>query len=334
MNKEGHKETLVARHPGNTNAVKFGVRSPRLITQRAQSVAEDLSESFEFSPAERVAVKEAARCIALLEAIDNDLDDRGIVDRHGKERYLLELRIRVSARLERWLSKFEGTIERQSRSDQPPTAEQIDYVRELQRIALGLDSAARTQDRLHALRQLLKLGREGTTSYHEREAIPMDPEEAEVWRKIGEAEKKNALELNEEPSRSRVTGRVDLPRSTAPPLVVPRTELVQLAFDHVGLNWRDYVRTDPALSRGTAELRNLVGDASKAKEKLGWTPSTSFERSSACSWTPISIGPRATRERARAPARRVPRETNLVEPLVDFKAGEASLVAEVRVRVV
>ncbi|MGZ8708318.1 MAG: GDP-mannose 4,6-dehydratase, partial [Gaiellaceae bacterium] len=55
-------------------------------------------------------------------------------------------------------------------------------------------------------------------------------------------------------------------------------ELAELAFDHVGLNWRDHVRTDPALSRGTAELRNLVGDASKAREKLGWTPSTSFEQ--------------------------------------------------------
>jgi GDPmannose 4,6-dehydratase len=54
-------------------------------------------------------------------------------------------------------------------------------------------------------------------------------------------------------------------------------ELAELAFGHVGLNWRDHVRTDPALTRGPAELRNLVGDASKAREKLGWTPSTSFE---------------------------------------------------------
>lgn len=54
-------------------------------------------------------------------------------------------------------------------------------------------------------------------------------------------------------------------------------ELAELAFGHVGLNWRDHVRTDPALTRGAAELRNLVGDASKAREKLGWTPSTSFD---------------------------------------------------------
>lgn len=54
-------------------------------------------------------------------------------------------------------------------------------------------------------------------------------------------------------------------------------ELAALAFGHVGLNWRDHVRTDPALTRGSAELRNLVGDASKARKDLGWTPSTSFD---------------------------------------------------------
>jgi GDPmannose 4,6-dehydratase len=54
-------------------------------------------------------------------------------------------------------------------------------------------------------------------------------------------------------------------------------ELAELAFDHVGLNWSDHVRIDPALTRGSAELHNLVGDASKAKGELGWTPTTSFD---------------------------------------------------------
>ena len=54
-------------------------------------------------------------------------------------------------------------------------------------------------------------------------------------------------------------------------------ELVAVAFDHVGLDWRDFVRTDPSLRRGKAELHNLVGDASKAKSLLGWAPRTSFE---------------------------------------------------------
>ncbi len=54
-------------------------------------------------------------------------------------------------------------------------------------------------------------------------------------------------------------------------------DLVECAFDHVGLDWRAHVRNDPALRRGAAELHHLVGDASKARDQLGWAPSLSFE---------------------------------------------------------
>jgi GDPmannose 4,6-dehydratase len=55
-------------------------------------------------------------------------------------------------------------------------------------------------------------------------------------------------------------------------------ELVACAFDAVGLDWRDHVRSDPTLFRGTAELRDLVGDASKARRVLGWQPEVSFDQ--------------------------------------------------------
>ena len=54
-------------------------------------------------------------------------------------------------------------------------------------------------------------------------------------------------------------------------------ELVAHAFAAVGLDWRDHVRSDPALYRGAAELHDLVGDASKAHRVLGWEPEVSFE---------------------------------------------------------
>jgi GDPmannose 4,6-dehydratase len=53
-------------------------------------------------------------------------------------------------------------------------------------------------------------------------------------------------------------------------------ELVDAAFGHVGLDWRECVRTDPALQRGRAELHNLVGNAAKAQDRLGWEPSVDF----------------------------------------------------------
>jgi GDPmannose 4,6-dehydratase len=54
-------------------------------------------------------------------------------------------------------------------------------------------------------------------------------------------------------------------------------ELVEHAFDHVGLDWRTYVHIDESLKRGKAELHGLVGDPSKARERLGWLPEVSFQ---------------------------------------------------------
>ena len=52
-------------------------------------------------------------------------------------------------------------------------------------------------------------------------------------------------------------------------------EFAEIAFSHVGLDWEQYVRTDPQFLR-PAEVDRLVGDSSKAKKQLGWTPKHSF----------------------------------------------------------
>ncbi|MBT3470583.1 MAG: GDP-mannose 4,6-dehydratase [Opitutae bacterium] len=50
----------------------------------------------------------------------------------------------------------------------------------------------------------------------------------------------------------------------------------ELAFEHVGLDYRDYVKTDSKLFR-PAEVAALQGDANKAEESLGWSPTTTFQ---------------------------------------------------------
>jgi GDPmannose 4,6-dehydratase len=55
-------------------------------------------------------------------------------------------------------------------------------------------------------------------------------------------------------------------------------ELVELAFGHVGLDWQEYVHIDESLRRGRAELHDLVGDPSRARERLGWEPTVDFEQ--------------------------------------------------------
>ena len=52
-------------------------------------------------------------------------------------------------------------------------------------------------------------------------------------------------------------------------------ELVELAFGCVGLDWRQYVREDPAFLR-PAEVDLLIGDATKARTTLGWKPQVTF----------------------------------------------------------
>ena len=53
-------------------------------------------------------------------------------------------------------------------------------------------------------------------------------------------------------------------------------ELLELAFGHVNLDWKKYVKIDPRYYRPT-EVDLLIGDASKAKRKLGWEPQVSFQ---------------------------------------------------------
>ena len=52
-------------------------------------------------------------------------------------------------------------------------------------------------------------------------------------------------------------------------------EYLEIAFTHVDLDWQDYVEFDESLLR-PAEVDVLTGDATKAKEKLGWEPRVSF----------------------------------------------------------
>ncbi len=53
-------------------------------------------------------------------------------------------------------------------------------------------------------------------------------------------------------------------------------DLVETAFGHVGLEWQRHVRLDPNLIR-PAEVDHLIGDATKARKVLGWTPSVPFQ---------------------------------------------------------
>ena len=54
-------------------------------------------------------------------------------------------------------------------------------------------------------------------------------------------------------------------------------QFLDLSFSHLDLDWQDYVEIDPRYFRPT-EVELLLGDFSKAKEKLGWEPKVTFEQ--------------------------------------------------------
>jgi GDPmannose 4,6-dehydratase len=54
-------------------------------------------------------------------------------------------------------------------------------------------------------------------------------------------------------------------------------DLVRTAFQHVGLDWKEYVVQDPRFMR-PAEVETLLADPTLAKEELGWRPKVGFEQ--------------------------------------------------------
>jgi GDPmannose 4,6-dehydratase len=52
-------------------------------------------------------------------------------------------------------------------------------------------------------------------------------------------------------------------------------DFCEIAFTHLGLNYQDYVKVDPKFFR-PAEDVPLVGDSSKAQQKLNWRPEKTF----------------------------------------------------------
>lgn len=109
MNKKGNPKTLRASHPGNLNALKSGVYSQRARRARELHIKNALLAAPFAVPVDEFAAIEVARLMATIEAVDHELNERGLVDRRGNPRALLDYRIRLSGRLERWLRQLGAT---------------------------------------------------------------------------------------------------------------------------------------------------------------------------------------------------------------------------------
>lgn len=54
-------------------------------------------------------------------------------------------------------------------------------------------------------------------------------------------------------------------------------QFLEIAFDHVGLDWQKYVKQDPRFMR-PAEVDQLIGDSRRARRVLGWEPTVDFRQ--------------------------------------------------------
>ena len=109
MNRGGHAKTLVPAHPGNKNAQKAGVYSPR---NRASRAAEIEAETEGVSARElRLGIlrHELSSLLALSEAQDQALADEGVQGRRGQARSLVDQRLRTHDKLLRLARELEET---------------------------------------------------------------------------------------------------------------------------------------------------------------------------------------------------------------------------------
>jgi hypothetical protein len=125
LNKHGHRETLVAAHPGNRNAVKSGVFSPAILAPHVDAVERAIEEP----PVDEVIAMVLRGEIAALSvhatAMDQALETHGIASRDGEPKNLGRLRLRTHEKLRQTLEHYRRVTADEDDIEQfpPPAAE-------------------------------------------------------------------------------------------------------------------------------------------------------------------------------------------------------------------
>lgn len=110
MNKNGHAETLVASHPGNSNALGHGVysRAGRALSSRAAEIADAIMDEEHVRGMDEHGAAEIGRLVALIEAMDFEIEKNGLT-RRGDARSMIKLRLQASRQLQQWLDRYAMT---------------------------------------------------------------------------------------------------------------------------------------------------------------------------------------------------------------------------------
>jgi hypothetical protein len=97
---------LVQSHPENTNALRHGLYSPRLLDERAREIVDALQSLDHVTALDVFALEELASCIAALETIDGELARS---PKAAARKTLLERKTSLSRELRAWLREVGAT---------------------------------------------------------------------------------------------------------------------------------------------------------------------------------------------------------------------------------
>jgi len=99
VNRSGHAQTLVPAQPGNQNALKAGVFSPRVIGSRMEEAEQAIATRDPDELLDELLRTEIARLIVIRDAMDQVLEEEGVRGRGGQAKTLVSLRLRLNTRL-------------------------------------------------------------------------------------------------------------------------------------------------------------------------------------------------------------------------------------------
>ena len=104
-NPRGNSASLVPQH-GSTHNARHGAYSPRLREPRARKVADEIMAAPHTVQLDEYGALEIGRLVALCNALDVALSQRGVVGKGGRVRDLVDARLRASRQLAAWLDRY------------------------------------------------------------------------------------------------------------------------------------------------------------------------------------------------------------------------------------
>jgi hypothetical protein len=106
-NPKGTPENLIAAHPGNTNRLRHGIYSENgALDERTEQVTDAIMAAEHTVPLDEIGAVAIGRTVALLDAIADDLAERGLTNKKGEARSIVNVQLSATRRLAELLDRF------------------------------------------------------------------------------------------------------------------------------------------------------------------------------------------------------------------------------------